>query len=478
MDFKLIKPPPPPQQKEQFSKKGDKNFQLGRKAMQLKNWNEAINLFEKAVEIDPHIAMGWNMLGMVYANAGDTSNAVKSFERALKEFPELIDGYFNLGMMNKNLGNYQEAAKALIKLVEVYPHDRRNWEDVAIQLLDMGTKDKVFMEMGAEIIKKSLNLFPGQSNFWINLGVALRYLGKFEESVYACDYASHVLGASEKASHNKALSLWEAGKYDEASKFLQWHLLALKTEKGLSSVLEDFKKEAAEKGIPFTVYDKAPKRDMDKLRRDWVKAMEYGQTVNPNHPFGTYKLGCGYSDINEYDKAIKKLLHARSLLDKQSPYEILLKDEAVANGLASAYKGKGDFDNALKEAKFAIKSNPKGEFEWKQLAEIYHLEGDNANAIKAVKQGLDYVPDAGSIIGIEGDIYRSQNKYDKATKTYELAAEKSWNKWVYWNKIGEIYKEEGDLKKAKVFFEKAHDKMNGYAPALKNLVRVSAILDK
>jgi len=68
----------------------------------LKNGEDehAIELLEKAVEIDPDLAPAWNALGLVYMGRGGyEEDAINAFKRSLELLPDQPDAYANLGII-------------------------------------------------------------------------------------------------------------------------------------------------------------------------------------------------------------------------------------------------------------------------------------------------------------------------------------------------------------------------------------------
>ena len=50
-------------------------------------WTEATARFEKAIELDPTYAAGWNNLGIAYEQSGKFDDARKAYDKAIKLDP-------------------------------------------------------------------------------------------------------------------------------------------------------------------------------------------------------------------------------------------------------------------------------------------------------------------------------------------------------------------------------------------------------
>ena len=82
------------------------------------NYIKAIELWEKAIELDPDLAMAYNNLGVAYKNQGNLTKAIESYEKAIELDPDLAMAYVNLGVayynnsdVNTALIYYKKAAR-------------------------------------------------------------------------------------------------------------------------------------------------------------------------------------------------------------------------------------------------------------------------------------------------------------------------------------------------------------------------------
>lgn len=105
--------PPPPQVA------ADPDFQAGRKAIEAKNWPEAIDRLNRAAARDPKSADIQNLLGYAYRNQRNLGAAFKHYEEALRLDPKHIGAHEYIGeawLMAGNLPKAEEHLKALDKL--------------------------------------------------------------------------------------------------------------------------------------------------------------------------------------------------------------------------------------------------------------------------------------------------------------------------------------------------------------------------
>src|SRR6478736_8144580 len=71
----------------------------GIEAAKNKQWDKAIDLFQKAVKADPKAANNYNNLGLAYKGAGKMDEAVKAFSEGIEAEPNNSAAYVNRGVI-------------------------------------------------------------------------------------------------------------------------------------------------------------------------------------------------------------------------------------------------------------------------------------------------------------------------------------------------------------------------------------------
>src|SRR4029077_7212592 len=70
----------------------------GIEAAKNKQWDKAIDLFQKAVKAEPKEANNHNNLGLAYKGAGKLDEAIKAFSDAIEAEPNNASAYLNRGV--------------------------------------------------------------------------------------------------------------------------------------------------------------------------------------------------------------------------------------------------------------------------------------------------------------------------------------------------------------------------------------------
>ncbi|AEF95692.1 tetratricopeptide repeat protein [Methanotorris igneus] len=82
---------------------------------------EAIECYDKALEIEPDFVEAWNNKGLALYELGRYSEAIKCYDKALEIDPNFAVAWYNKGLALKAIGKYQEARKCFEKAYELDP---------------------------------------------------------------------------------------------------------------------------------------------------------------------------------------------------------------------------------------------------------------------------------------------------------------------------------------------------------------------
>ncbi|MGO9608079.1 MAG: tetratricopeptide repeat protein, partial [Verrucomicrobiia bacterium] len=82
---------------------------------------EAIQVFEKALRIEPDFADGHYNLGNAFMQTGKAQEAIQEYERALRLKPDYADAHVNLGTALAKLGRSEDATRHFEEAVRIEP---------------------------------------------------------------------------------------------------------------------------------------------------------------------------------------------------------------------------------------------------------------------------------------------------------------------------------------------------------------------
>lgn len=121
---------------------------------------EAIQAFDKALEIDNKLAYVWNDRGICCRELGKHEEALKSFMRAIELAPDSVEVLFdlgetleNIGVMNKDTKYVDAALQTFHMVVDKLPNNASGWNHIGICLKEMGKDEesKIYFERARDI---------------------------------------------------------------------------------------------------------------------------------------------------------------------------------------------------------------------------------------------------------------------------------------------------------------------------------------
>ncbi len=157
-----------------------KAYSLGRKAGNEKGSAAALPYHQRAIELDPNFAMGYEVVGNDYFSLGELGRASEYFTKAFqlrehaseREKLAITATYYQVvtGELDKASQTFQEA-------IESYPRDFPGYVNLGNVHAGQGQYEKA-----VEITKQALRLAPGQLANYVNLANGTLALQRFDET--------------------------------------------------------------------------------------------------------------------------------------------------------------------------------------------------------------------------------------------------------------------------------------------------------
>ena len=94
---------------------------LFNQALDEKDLDEKLRLYEEVLKISPNEAKVYNNIGNVYSKKGDNDKAIENYEMAIRLKPDIAEPYNNLGAAYARKGNYDKAIENLDKAINLKP---------------------------------------------------------------------------------------------------------------------------------------------------------------------------------------------------------------------------------------------------------------------------------------------------------------------------------------------------------------------
>ena len=150
-------------------------FELATKNHKEKNIKQATELYNRAIEIDPHHIPANNNLGVIFKSQGKNQKAINCYEKIIEIDPNNIDALNNLAITFKSQGESQKAINCYEKIIEIDPEYIKayNYLGNIFQELKEHRKAITFYE-------KAVKINPNYVVAYNNLGVIFEILGEYD----------------------------------------------------------------------------------------------------------------------------------------------------------------------------------------------------------------------------------------------------------------------------------------------------------
>ncbi len=175
---------------------------------------EAVDLLEKAVEIDPEFAMAYRNLAGAYSNLGYPTKWREFNQKALELIDRVSDRerYRIQGdFFRRSEKTYDQAFDAFKKLLELYPDDWIGNNSLGMMYLNLEEWDKA-----AERYEVNVKNRVEAMHSYVNLASAYRYQGLYDRAQEVLDFYLNNISDNARVHRASAYIYSYQGKYDLA----------------------------------------------------------------------------------------------------------------------------------------------------------------------------------------------------------------------------------------------------------------------
>ena len=180
-------------------------FEAGITAFRAGRYEEAVQRFERCVDLRGDDADAHLNLGISCHRLGRREDAADSYALALAHRADFAEAWFNLGTLDLERGAYESAAATLERAVRLNPRH-------AIALSNLGYVQFRYlnrMQEGEEHLRRAVQAQPGYAPARLNLGMLLHERGLLDEALSAYQEALRRDPDLAEARLNRAL-VWLA----------------------------------------------------------------------------------------------------------------------------------------------------------------------------------------------------------------------------------------------------------------------------
>jgi len=146
--------------------------------------DKAIDLYQRALKIDPNFVLARYDLAVTYRGLGEVDKAIAEYEKVLKINPRFPEALSNLGGQYFRKGDVKQAVAHFRRAIEVYPNFIQALSNLGAALNKLGQSKQALPHL-----KKALSLDPEFAVAYFNLGNAHFGVGNLDEAEQAFNTA-------------------------------------------------------------------------------------------------------------------------------------------------------------------------------------------------------------------------------------------------------------------------------------------------
>lgn len=178
---------------------------------QIRSYQKAIALFDKALAINPNVAQVHNNRGNALKELNRFEEALASFDQAISLQSSYADAYLNRGNTLKALKRLDEALMSYDQALLLKPGYGEAFYNRGLAQQALGRFDEALADY-----EHAIRLMPEFVNGHMSLGFVLQALGRMPEAVDAYARAISVRPEHAVAYYNHGLALQSLGRCSEA----------------------------------------------------------------------------------------------------------------------------------------------------------------------------------------------------------------------------------------------------------------------
>jgi len=213
--------------------------------LRAKNTSGAIEDFEKAGALKPHLTQIWELLGTLRYQDRNLSGAIEALKKAQALEPDNVNRMINLGEFLRQDQRIKEATAILEEATEKAPENAKAWINLGAALqqdnrienaqvaykkalainpnsaevcnnLGSIAKDTEDWESARKYFEQAITIKPDLAEVHSNLGITLKELGRLEDAETSYKKAIAIKPEYAEAHSNLGLTLQELGRLEDA----------------------------------------------------------------------------------------------------------------------------------------------------------------------------------------------------------------------------------------------------------------------
>ena len=348
-------------------------------------YDKAIEIFKKAIELNPNDDDCWRWLGNSYSKNGQIEEAIKSHLKATELNQNKGVNWSMLGSSYLINGQKEEAIKYCLKATELNPDNELNWLWLGISYYENGEYQEAIQSL-----LKAVELNPDNSNNWYYLGKSYINNEKYEDAIKSLIKATELNSNYYQNWLDLGISYMYNDQFQEAIE-------------PLLKAIELNPNNAGSLSILGYVY---------KINGQYEEAIKYllkAKELNSDGFNNWYELGDAYLNNGQFQEAIDSLLKAVELNPDEDSWRLL----------GMSYRLNEQYEEAMNSFIEATKLNQDNNINWYAIGDLFYIQGAYEEAAEYLKKSIELGNNGLNTWELLGNAYSELENYTEAVECYE-----------------------------------------------------------
>lgn len=202
----------------------DIHFNIGNVLKEMARFDDAILHYQKALQLNPDHFESYHNLGHVYQRKNQFNEAIACYQEALKRNPELADAYYNLGTISQERKFLNEAVIFYHKALQLDP----NLDD-ACYMLGTAYSETEQLDDAITWYQRALKINPGLAKAYNGMGIVLQKKYEIDKALQYYRHALVLMPDFIEAIINIGNAMRDYGQAEEAEHWYR-HALSIAPE--------------------------------------------------------------------------------------------------------------------------------------------------------------------------------------------------------------------------------------------------------
>ncbi len=174
------------------------------------NIDNAINCFQKAIDINPNNDIAFYNMGVSYSKKGDYDKAIECYQKAIDINPNFDIALNAMGYAYSKKEDYDKAIECYQKAIDINPNF-----DIALNAMGYVYSEKGVYEKAIEYYKKGIDINPNDDEAFYNMGNAYLKKGVYEKAIECYQKAIDINPNDDRAFNNMGTAYSKKGVYEK-----------------------------------------------------------------------------------------------------------------------------------------------------------------------------------------------------------------------------------------------------------------------